>query len=54
MKFQVTLELIVDAPDLDAAMDIGIGAAKHLAETYNDDCSINPAVGVQAHMLLGH
>lgn len=46
MKFEVTLELIIEAASVEDATDIGVGAAEHLVDTFNDDGSISPVVGV--------
>jgi len=51
MQFNVTLTLTVEAPDLATAEGIGIGAAEHLTDTFNDDESINPLVRVEAQPL---
>lgn len=47
MKFEVQLTLTVNAKNRDAALDLGVGAADHLRETFNDDESIHPAVDVK-------
>ena len=46
MKYNVTLEMEVEAESSVDALNIGIGAAEHLNDTFNDDESINPLMKV--------
>ena len=45
-QFALTLALTVEADTLSAAYEVGVGAAEHLADTFNDDGSLSPVVGV--------
>ena len=51
MKFEVTLKLTVEANNLSDALDLGIVAAEHLNDTFNDNGSINPLMQVDAKEL---
>lgn len=44
MKFQVVLSLRVEAESGDEAFDLGVAAAEHLIDTFNDNDSIDPLV----------
>lgn len=46
MKYTVTLALTVEADDLDEASDLGIALAEHICDTFNDNGSIEPEVGI--------
>jgi hypothetical protein len=45
--FEVTITMIVVAEDGDAAQAIGVGAAEHLNDTFNDNGSIDPLMMVE-------
>jgi hypothetical protein len=47
-RFTVTLTLTVDAESTHDACGIGIGAAEHLVDTFNDDKSVDSLVNVEA------
>lgn len=41
MNYEVTLTFTVQADSAEDANDLGIAAAQHLADTFNDDDSIS-------------
>ncbi|HOU23918.1 MAG TPA: hypothetical protein PLN42_06680 [Anaerolineae bacterium] len=45
--FLVTIEIKVQAESPTDAMNIGIGAAEHLNDTFNDDGSLDPLMRVE-------
>jgi hypothetical protein len=51
LKVEVTLVLTVEADDLEDAQNLGISAAEHLTDTFNDNGSIDPLVGVSVSAL---
>ena len=46
--FLVTIEIRVQAETSMDALDIGIGMAEHLNDTFNDDGSLDPLMRVEA------
>ena len=46
--FLVTIEIKVQAETSMDALDIGIGMAEHLNDTFNDDGSLDPLMRVEA------
>lgn len=47
-RFIVTVQMTVLADNADAALGIGMGAAQHLSETFNDDESLGYSFDVTA------
>lgn len=47
-KYDVTIQLQLEAENSTAAFDIGYAAAEHLLNTFNDDGSIHPMVRVES------
>jgi len=54
MNFTLTLTLIVTADTAQEAHDVGIGAAEHLLDTFNDDGSLSSLVYVQVSEESSH
>jgi hypothetical protein len=52
MQFEITLTLTVDAPSSSDAINLGIGAAEHLSQTFNDDGSLDEGIRVEAHPVV--
>lgn len=46
--FDVQLTLRIKAKSVDDALDVGIGAAEHVMDTFNDDKSID----TRAHVVV--
>jgi hypothetical protein len=47
MKFEVKLTLTIEAESQSAAYDIGVEAAEHLNDTFNDNGSLAPFMLIQ-------
>lgn len=53
-EFTVQLTLTIKAKKVSDAYGIGVGAAEHLLDTFNDDDSISPLVRVEAEIKQDH
>ena len=49
MKYEVTIRVVVEADSPEDAYEIGINAAEHLSDTFNDDESLSPFMGVDVN-----
>lgn len=50
-KFNVTLNLVVEAETAADAVDLGFSMCEHLCDTFNDNESISPLVSVEASVV---
>lgn len=49
MKYEVTIRVVVEADSPEDAHELGINAAEHLSDTFNDDQSLSPLMGVDVN-----
>jgi hypothetical protein len=54
MKYEVKITLTIEAESSSDAYDIGIGAAEHLVDTFNDNDSISSLVLIQVSEETPH
>lgn len=54
MKCQVVITLTLEAEDEATAFQIGVAAAEHLLDTFNDDGSIHTLVEVESSSVPTH
>lgn len=49
MKYEVTIRVVVEADSPEDAYELGVSAAEHLSDTFNDDESLTPFMGVDVN-----
>ena len=50
-KFNVTLNLVVEAETAADAAELGFSMCEHLVDTFNDNESISPLVSVESSLV---